>query len=47
MDDIGDIFPNESIWSGNKSKASKFFGGRSESDNSPKNNCLVYVIPIS
>ena len=36
MDDIGYIFPNESIWSGNKNKSSKFFGGRSESDNSPK-----------
>ena len=36
MDDIGYIFPNESVWSGNKSNSERFFGGRSASDNSPR-----------
>ena len=35
MDDIGNIFANERIWSGNIKNVGKFFGGRSESDNSP------------
>jgi len=35
MDDIGDIFPNERIWSGNKNKPSKFCGGLEVDDNSP------------
>ena len=35
MDDIGDIFSNERIWSGNKSKSGKFCGGLETSDKSP------------
>jgi len=35
MDDIGDIFTNERIWSGNKKKPSKFCGGLEVDDNSP------------
>ncbi|MBN1299309.1 MAG: carboxypeptidase regulatory-like domain-containing protein [Actinobacteria bacterium] len=35
MDDIDDIFPNESIWSGNKNNPNKFCGGKKCGDKGP------------